>query len=106
MARVTPTVRRAISASALLLALAACGEGTGPSGPQPTSITIASGNFQSARYGAAVTSTPSVLVIGTNGPMAGVTVTFAVDESGILELAARETITGRTLTARVDRTIG
>ena len=75
MARVTPTVRRAISASALLLALAACGEGTGPSGPQPTSITIASGNFQSARYGAAVTSTPSVLVIGTNGPMAGVTVT-------------------------------
>lgn len=82
MARVTPTVRRAISASALLLALAACGEGTGPSGPQPTSITIASGNFQSARYGAAVTSTPSVLVIGTNGPMAGVTVTFAVVAGG------------------------
>jgi molecular chaperone DnaK (HSP70) len=40
------------------------------------------------------------------GKCAGFTVTFAVDESGILELAARETLTGRTLTARVDRTIG
>jgi molecular chaperone DnaK (HSP70) len=40
------------------------------------------------------------------GKRAAFTVTFAVNESGILELAARETLTGRTLTARVDRTIG
>lgn len=83
MARLTPSARRAFSATALALGLVACGgEGTGPSGPQPTSITIASGNFQSARYASAVSTSPSVLVIGTNGPMAGVAVTFTVVAGG------------------------
>ncbi len=83
MARLTASARRAFSASALSLAMVACGgDDNGPSGPQPVSITIASGNFQSARYGSSVSAAPSVLVIGTSGPMAGYTVTFAVVGGG------------------------
>jgi molecular chaperone DnaK (HSP70) len=40
------------------------------------------------------------------GHCAGFTVTFAIDADGILQLEARETATGHTLSARVDRTIG
>ncbi len=40
------------------------------------------------------------------GGHAAFTVTFAVDADGVLALSARETATGRTLQARVERTIG
>lgn len=40
------------------------------------------------------------------GQQAGFTVTFAVDSDGILSLVARETDTGHTLTARVERGVG
>ena len=40
------------------------------------------------------------------GQRAAFTVSFAIDESGILHLAARETATGHTLRAHVDRSIG
>jgi molecular chaperone DnaK (HSP70) len=40
------------------------------------------------------------------GECAAFTVTFAVDADGILQLQARETATGRTLSARVERGIG
>lgn len=39
------------------------------------------------------------------GRCADFTVTFAIDDDGVLELHARETATGRTLTARVERGI-
>jgi molecular chaperone DnaK len=40
------------------------------------------------------------------GHHAGFTVTFAIDGDGILQLAARETDTGHTLSARVERGLG
>ena len=40
------------------------------------------------------------------GERAGFTVTFAVDEDGILHLLAKETATGHSLAIQVDRRIG
>jgi hypothetical protein len=41
---------------------------------------VASGNLGSARYGTALASTPTFLVSGTSGPLAGVSVNFTVQD--------------------------
>lgn len=71
---------RVACAYALLALSAACGSGgdDDDGGPQPTSITVASGNFGSSRYGTVLAPAPTILVAGASGPMSGVTVTFAV----------------------------
>jgi hypothetical protein len=85
----------ACTASALVLLLsAACGGsdgGNAPTGPSGTAIAIVSGNFQLAKYGTPVAIAPAVKVTGTNGPVAGVQVTFA-------PLAGSGSVTGGTVT--------
>lgn len=83
MGPVRSTVRSiACTVSALpLLLSAACGGGSdggnAPTGPSGTAIAIVAGNFQAAKYGTSVPIAPAVKVTGTNGPVAGVQVTFA-----------------------------
>jgi len=92
-----PSVLRSTTytASALALILAtACGGGDNPnvpSGPSGTAMAIVSGNFQAAKYGTPVPIAPAVKVTGTNGPVAGVQVTFA-------PVAGSGSVTGGTAT--------
>ena len=85
----------ACTASALALILTtACGGGDGgnaPTGPSGTAIAIVAGNFQLAKYGTPVPIAPAVKVTGTNGPVAGVQVTFA-------PVAGSGSVTGGTAT--------
>jgi PKD domain len=63
-------------------------------GATPASITISAGNGQQAEPGAAVAVKPAVLVTNASGqPVAGVTVTFAVDSGGG-SLSATSAVTG------------
>jgi len=81
-------------ALALLLS-AACGGsndgGNAPTGPSGTGIAIVSGNFQLAKYGTSIPIAPAVKITGTNGPVAGVQVTFA-------PVAGSGSVTGGTAT--------
>ncbi len=64
----------------LLAALAVwgCGEDKMGPPPTPTGIQASAGDGQTAAAGTAVPTAPAVLVTSANGPLAGVTVTFAV----------------------------
>lgn len=85
----------AVPCALLLLLASGCGSGgndDGGGGNQPTSITVASGNFASARYGTVVTPAPTVLVASASGPLAGATVSFTV-QSGAGSLASTTAVT-------------
>ena len=65
-----------------LAALWSCGEDkTGPP-PTPTGVSANAGDAQTAAAGTAVTTAPSVVVTGANGPISGVTVAFVVASGG------------------------
>ncbi len=64
--------------------LVSCGGGGGPTGPAPTrTMTVYAGDNQTARINSAVPTSPAVIVRdGSNNPVAGITVTFAVGSGG------------------------
>lgn len=70
---------RFIASAVVLSMLAACGDGgsSAPTAPTGTGIAIVAGNYQLAKYGTSVPIAPAVKITGTNGPVAGVPVTFA-----------------------------